>query len=182
MTDQLSGKRVAVLATEGVEQAELLEPVKALKDAGAKVEIISPEGKRFQGYKGHEKGDMISVDCQLDGARPSDYEALVLPGGVLNPDTLRTIPRRRRVRAPLRAGEKADRRDLPRPLDAHQRRRRSRQADDVMAFPRNGSAQCGSRMGRRGGGDGRGSRDFTQAGGFAAVLQEDDRGVRRVAS
>jgi protease I len=49
--------------------------VKALKDAGAKVEIISPEGKRFQGYKGHEKGDMISVDCQLDGARPSDYEA-----------------------------------------------------------------------------------------------------------
>ena len=92
MTEQLSGKRVAVLATEGVEQAELLEPVKALKDAGAKVEVISPKGKRFQGYKGHEKGDMISVDRQLEGARPNDYEALVLPGGVMNPDTLRIIP------------------------------------------------------------------------------------------
>lgn len=92
MSEELSGKRVAVLATEGVEQSELMEPVKALKAAGAEVEVVSPESKRFQGYKGHEKGEMISVDRKLDAARPAEYEALVLPGGVMNPDTLRTIP------------------------------------------------------------------------------------------
>jgi protease I len=92
MAGELKGKRVAVLASEGVEQAELTEPVKALKAAGAQVEVVSPEDGRLQGYQQHEKGDMIAVDRKLDEARPENYEALVLPGGVMNPDTLRNIP------------------------------------------------------------------------------------------
>jgi protease I len=92
MTDELKGKRVAILATEGVEQVELLDPAKALEAAGAQVEVISPQGGQFQGYNGHEKGDMIRVDRKLDAARPEHYEALVLPGGVMNPDTLRAMP------------------------------------------------------------------------------------------
>ena len=112
MSEELSGKRVAVLATEGVEQSELMEPVKALKAAGAEVEVVSPESKRFQGYKGHEKGEMISVDRKLDAARPAEYEALVLPGGVMNPDTLR--PSRR----PLISSGTSSRRISPSPRSA----------------------------------------------------------------
>jgi protease I len=92
MANELGGKRVAVLATDGVEQSELLEPVKALKAAGAATEIISPKGGQLQGYDAHEKGQMIKVDRKLDGTNANDYDALVLPGGVMNPDTLRTIP------------------------------------------------------------------------------------------
>jgi protease I len=92
MAEELKGKRVAVLATDGVEQVELTEPVKALKAAGAQVEVVSPKEGRLQGYKHDQKGDVITVDRMLEQARPQDYEALVLPGGVMNPDTLRTIP------------------------------------------------------------------------------------------
>jgi protease I len=93
MADELKGKRVAVLATEGVEQVELTEPVKALKEAGADVEVVSPKDGAFQAFKHHDKGDRITVDRALDAARPDDYEGLVLPGGVINPDMLRLVPK-----------------------------------------------------------------------------------------
>jgi protease I len=93
MAEQLKGRRIAVLATDGFEQVELTEPVKALKDAGAEVEIISPKTGQIQGYKHHDKGDMVKVDRALDQAKPDDYAGLVLPGGVINPDALRLEPK-----------------------------------------------------------------------------------------
>jgi protease I len=86
----LTGLRVAVLATDGFEQAELEKPVEALKAAGAEVEVVSPKAGAIQGMEHHEKGRTAKVDRLLEASSPSDYDALVLPGGVANPDTLRT--------------------------------------------------------------------------------------------
>jgi protease I len=88
----LAGKRVAVLATDGFEQSELTDPVKALKNAGATVEIVSPKSGEIQGMKHDKKGDKTKVDTLLSAADASTYDALVLPGGVANPDSLRIEP------------------------------------------------------------------------------------------
>lgn len=92
MAQKLAGKRVAVLATDGFEQSELTEPVKALKDAGARVEIVSPKAGEIQGMKHDQKGDKTKVDTLLSSADASAFDALVLPGGVANPDSLRIEP------------------------------------------------------------------------------------------
>jgi protease I len=84
--------RVAILATDGFEQSELEEPRKALQQAGAKAEIVAPKAGEIQGMRHDEKGDKLRVDRSLAEAGANDYDALVLPGGVANPDTLRTIP------------------------------------------------------------------------------------------
>ncbi len=89
---KLDGKRIAILATRGVEQVELTEPQRLLKEEGAKVEVISPEKGKFKAWKFTEWGDDIAVDRPLDQAKPDDYDALVLPGGQINPDILRTVP------------------------------------------------------------------------------------------
>src|ERR1700761_5499285 len=88
----MSELRGAVLATDGFEQVELTEPVKALKAAGAQVSVIAPEGGRIQGMNHHDKGDLIPADHDLASVSPGQFDALVLPGGVANPDTLRTMP------------------------------------------------------------------------------------------
>jgi protease I len=93
MADKLKGKKIAILATDGFEQAELAEPRKALEDAGATTEIISPKGGEIKGWKLKDWGDKVKVNRTLDEARPSDYDALVLPGGVINPDHLRMEPK-----------------------------------------------------------------------------------------
>lgn len=93
MTDQLSGKRIAVLATDGFEQMELTEPVKALKDAGAQVQVVAPRSGTIQGFKHHDKADQVPVDAALDSVDAGRFDALVLPGGVINPDALRLEPR-----------------------------------------------------------------------------------------
>ncbi len=87
--EQLQGLRVAVIATDGVEQAELVEPVKALQQAGAKVSVIAPKPGTIQGMNHDEKGDRLDVDLALTAVRAENYDALVLPGGVANADTLR---------------------------------------------------------------------------------------------
>ncbi|NGM18385.1 type 1 glutamine amidotransferase [Roseomonas stagni] len=89
MANELSGKKVAVLATDGYEQVELTEPVRALKEAGASVSIVSIKSGTIQGFKHDEKGDSVAVDQTLDEAKAESFDALVLPGGVMNPDTLR---------------------------------------------------------------------------------------------
>lgn len=89
MANELSGKRVAALVTKGFEQVELSEPKKALEAAGATVEVISPEKNTVRGWNHTEWGDEVKVDRQLDDARASEYDALLLPGGVMNPDRLR---------------------------------------------------------------------------------------------
>ena len=89
MAAKLSGKRVAILATDGFEQAELTEPMKALREVGAQTEIVSPKSGQIQGWKHFDKADFFNVDKTLDQASPDEYDALMLPGGVANPDQLR---------------------------------------------------------------------------------------------
>ena len=90
MSKKLEGKRIAFLATDMVEQVELTEPWKAVRDEGAKVELVSLEEGKIQGFNHYDKGDMFGVDRVVEEASASDYDALVIPGGVGNPDTMRT--------------------------------------------------------------------------------------------
>lgn len=85
----LSGKKVAVLVADGFEQSEFTRPVEALKQAGATVHVVSPSDGKVKGWDEDDWGDQFEVDVPLADARSKDYDALVLPGGVLNPDTLR---------------------------------------------------------------------------------------------
>jgi protease I len=90
MANELKGKRVAIVATDMVEQVELTEPRKALDEAGATTELISIEPGKIQGFNHYDKGDEIPVDRTIEEASADEYDALLLPGGVGNPDTLRT--------------------------------------------------------------------------------------------
>ena len=89
----LQGKKVAILVTDGFEQSELLEPRKALDEAGATTKVVSPAGKKAKGWNHKEWGNEVSVDIPLDSARAEDFDALLLPGGVMNPDNLRMNPK-----------------------------------------------------------------------------------------
>jgi protease I len=94
MTAQLQGKTIAFLCnTEGTEQVELTEPWKAVQEAGATPKLVAPEGGEIQGFNHLDKGDTFPVDVTLDDAKPADFDALVLPGGVANPDQLRMQPK-----------------------------------------------------------------------------------------
>ena len=84
--------KVAILVTEGFEQVELTSPMEALKKNGAKVSIVAPEEKEVQGWQHFAKGEKFRVDVPLSKARAEDFDALLLPGGVANPDRLRMIP------------------------------------------------------------------------------------------
>jgi protease I len=93
MADTLKGKKVAILvANEGTEQVELIEPRKALEEAGATVELLAPESGEAQAFNHLDKADSFPVDRPVGDASPGDYDALMLPGGVANPDNLRTHP------------------------------------------------------------------------------------------
>jgi deglycase len=92
MPGTLSNKRIAILATDGFEYVELTEPRKALDEAGAKTEVVSPKDGQIKGWNHTDWGDSVKVDTNLKSAKPSDYDALVLPGGVMNPDHLRMDP------------------------------------------------------------------------------------------
>jgi protease I len=85
----LNGKKVAILATDGFEQSELETPRRELIKAGAEVDVIAPKAGSIQGFEHREKGKPVDVDFSLDRASSNDYDALVLPGGVFNPDALR---------------------------------------------------------------------------------------------
>ncbi len=91
--DTLSGKRIAILVTDGFEQVELLEPRKALDEAGATTLVVSPAKDKVKGWNMKEWGNEVLVDVPLDEAKPSDFDALLLPGGVMNPDHLRMNPK-----------------------------------------------------------------------------------------
>jgi len=90
MANELRNKRVAVLVENGFEQVELVEPKKALEEAGARAEIVSPQANKVRGWNHKEWGDEIPVDRSLDSVKADEYDALLLPGGVMNPDRLRT--------------------------------------------------------------------------------------------
>jgi protease I len=90
---RLNGLRVAILATDGFEQSELTEPRKALDAAGAKTEIVSPKAGKVRGWNHKEWGQEVEVDRTLDDVDAGSYDALLLPGGVMNPDSLRMQPK-----------------------------------------------------------------------------------------
>jgi protease I len=90
MADELNGKKIAFVAAEGVEQVELTEPWKAVEQAGGSPELISVEDGEVQAFNHLDKGDTFPVDKTAKDADASDYDGLVLPGGVANPDFLRT--------------------------------------------------------------------------------------------
>ena len=93
MAKKLEGKKVAILVADGFEQVELAEPKKALEEAGATTQIVSPADTEVQGWNHDEKADKFPVEMPLSRARSDDYDALLLPGGVRNPDQLRTMTR-----------------------------------------------------------------------------------------
>ncbi|HWP33781.1 MAG TPA: type 1 glutamine amidotransferase domain-containing protein [Solirubrobacterales bacterium] len=107
MANELQGKRVAfVMANEGVEQVELVKPLEAVREAGAETELLAPEAGEIQGFNHLEKGDTFAADEVVGEADPDQFDALVLPGGVANPDQLRTRPEAVRfVRSFFEAGK-----------------------------------------------------------------------------
>src|SRR6201995_5521762 len=90
--DTLKGLNVAILVTDGFEQVELTEPRKALDEAGATTKIVSPKPQRVRAWNFTDWSIELPVDVELDQAKPEDFDALLLPGGVINPDSLRTMP------------------------------------------------------------------------------------------
>jgi protease I len=93
MPSNISGKKVAILATDGFEQSELMEPRKALDHAGATTAVISPKNGSIKAWNHTDWGESVKVDTTVDQANPEEYDALVLPGGVMNPDHLRMEPK-----------------------------------------------------------------------------------------
>jgi len=152
MAGELKGRTIAVLATDGVEQVELTEPVKALKGAGADVKVVSDKKREIQAFRHHDKATKIPVDESLDEAEPEDFDGLVLPGGHQS-RCAAPGAESNRFRPPFCAGEKADRSDLPRPLDSDRCRRREGKENDIVAVAEDRSIECRRQVGRRTGGD-----------------------------
>lgn len=93
MARKLDGKKVAILVADGFEQVEMTKPRDALIEAGADVKIVSPKSGLIQGMNHADKGDKFDVDLVLDQARPDEFDALMIPGGLMNPDELRSNPK-----------------------------------------------------------------------------------------
>jgi protease I len=93
----LNGMRVAILAMDGFEESELTEPLRALQQAGANVHVVSKNRGEIQGFRHFEKGNTIPVDRTFDEVGPGDFDAIMLPGGALNADTLRMEPKARQL-------------------------------------------------------------------------------------
>ncbi len=93
MADRLDGIKVAIVVTDGFEQVEMTSPRDALRQAGAQPLLVSPKPDRVQGWNHFDRADAFRVDVPIDRANPDDFDALVLPGGVANPDQLRADPR-----------------------------------------------------------------------------------------
>ena len=89
---KLDGKKVAILVASGFEQVEMTKPREALQEAGAQTTIVSPKSDPIQGMNHADKGDKFDVDLTLEKAKATDYDALLIPGGLLNPDELRSTP------------------------------------------------------------------------------------------
>ena len=90
MANKLAGKKVAILAADGFEEVELTKPRKALDDAGAKTSVVSLKAGKIQGMNHADKGATVAVDVTLAEAKPQEFYALLIPGGLMNPDTLRS--------------------------------------------------------------------------------------------
>ena len=179
MAGKLQGKRVAFLATDGVEQVELTEPWKAVEEAGGTPELISVEDGEIQGVNHLDKADTFAVDTLVADADASDYDGLVLPGGVANPDFLRTDEDAVAfARAFFEAGKPVAaichgpwtlvEADVVRGSHAH-----------LVAEPADRHPQRRRQLGGRGGPRGQRLRDQPQAGRPSGLLREAGRGDLR---
>ncbi len=136
MAGELAGRRIAFLtANEGVERVELTEPRKAVEEAGAAVELLAPEADDIQTFNHLDKAEKYRADRAVGDASASDYDGLVLPGGVANPDHLRLDQDAVRFVAGLLRVRKAGRGDLPRAVDPDRGGRRPWPAPDLVAEP-----------------------------------------------
>jgi len=140
MADELKGKRVAFLFTDGAEQVEVTEPLEAVRKAGAETDIVSLEKGEVEMWKHFDKGDKMTAEVAVADADPSDYDGLVLPGGVANPDQLRLNKDAVKFVRAFRAGQ-ARWRDLPRTVDAGRDRSGQGPQGDIVAEPSDRPAQ-----------------------------------------
>jgi hypothetical protein len=139
----LNGKKIAILATHGFEQAELEVPRDRLKKAGATVDVVSLAAGEIKGWDKKDWGRPVKVDKTLDQASASDYEAIVLPGGQINPDLLRVEPKA------LKFIKDKDRRGgLPRAVAADRDGHREGPQDDLLQVDQDRRGECRRQMGR----------------------------------
>ena len=163
MGQKLEGKRVAFLATDGVEQVELTEPWKAVEEEGGTPELISLESGEIQGFNHLDKGDTFRVDRTVDEAERRRLRRPGAAGWRRQPGLPAYGREGRELRALVLRGRQAGRRDLPRPVDARRGRRAPRPHDHLVAEPPNRHPQRGRQLGRRGGRRGRRPRLQPQA-------------------
>ena len=153
---QLSNCRVAVLATDGFEESELIEPMKALEDAGAKVTIVAPNRSTIQGMRGDsKKGLKVKVDRTLGDIIADEFDAVHLPGGTINADQMRAIPQLQAFLRHHARGRQADCRHLPRPLGIDFGGPGRRPDADELSHAQGRYSQCRRHLGRSRGGRGR---------------------------
>ena len=144
MTSELNGQRIAFLvAQEGVEEVELTEPWEAVEKAGGSPELVAPESGEVQAFNHLDKGSTFPVDETLADARPGEYDGVVLPGGVANPDQLRTTSGAIELPAGVLRRRQARGRDLPRAMDARGGRSGARPQVDLVAIAADRHPQCG---------------------------------------
>ncbi len=178
MANELKNKRVAALVEIGFEQSELLDPKKALEAAGAKVDVVSPRQGKVKGWQHTDWGQEVQVDTPLESARAEEYDALLLPGGVMNPDKLRGNTRAVEfVKSFVDAGKPiaAICHGPWTLIEAGAVRGRK-----LTSWPslRTNLEERGGRLERRRVRRGQRPGDVAQAGRHPRVQQEDDRGVR----
>ena len=170
---KLDGKKVAFLATDGVEQVELTEPWKAVEQEGGQPELVSLEEGQIQGFNHLDKADTFDVDRAIADASADDYDGLVVPGGVANPDFMRmdenavqfvrATSKVRVLAVDVLRGRQARGSDLPRAVDAGRGGRGARPRGHLVAQPRDGHQECRRQLGGRGGRRGRRPRHQPQA-------------------
>ena len=143
----LSGKKIAILATNGFEQSELEVPRDQLKKAGASVDVVSLTSGEIKGWDKKDWGRPVKVDKTLDEVKASDYEAVVLPGGQINPDLLRVEAKALKFIRYLRREENRGG-GLPRAVAFDRNRYRQGPQDDVLQIDQDRRHECGRQMGR----------------------------------
>ena len=180
MADKLNGKRIAFLvAPEGTEQVELTEPWKAVESAGGTPELISTEAGEIQAFNHLDKGDTFKVDRTVGDASASDYDGLVLPGGVANPDFLRMDEDAVGFVRGFFEQAKPVGVICHGPWTLVEADVAARPHDHLVAVAEDRHPQRGRQLGRRGGRGRRGPRVLAQPGRPAGVLRQDRRGVLR---
>ena len=146
----LTGKTVAILVEEGFEQVELLKPRKALDRIGARTQVVSPREGQVRGWNSKKWGKFVAVDVPLDSADPAAFDALLLPGGVMNPDKLRMNPKAVEfVKHFLRCGQ-TGRRNLPCSVDTDRSRGCEWPHPHFLAFAKDRYQECRWKLDRSG--------------------------------